>query len=85
VELKDIAIHEIDTADNIADIFTKALPRDRHQLLTAGLHLHPLPAYLTRAAGHSPGGSVGGATGEATANKTSPGGDNGHVGAPESP
>jgi histone deacetylase 1/2 len=85
VDLKDISIHEINTADNIADIFTKALSRDRHQLLTTGLHLHPLPARLTQAAGHSPGGSVGGAAGEATANLESPGGAHGHTGASESP
>jgi len=33
----------IDTLENLADIMTKALPLDKHQYLTYGIGLCPLP------------------------------------------
>ena len=46
VEEGRVRLLDIDTKDNVADLFTKALARDRHQDLVQRLQLLPLPASL---------------------------------------
>jgi hypothetical protein len=46
VEEGKIRLLDIDTKENVADIFTKALPRERHEYLVSKLHLVPLPVSL---------------------------------------
>ena len=46
VEEGKIRLLDIDTKENVADIFTKALPRDRHEYLVSKLQLVPLPVSL---------------------------------------
>jgi hypothetical protein len=59
VEMGEVSIQTVDTADNVADVFTKALPRERHQFLAGALRLVPLPDDLQQPAEIAPGGSVG--------------------------
>jgi hypothetical protein len=77
VEAGTIVVHRVNTEDNVADIFTKALPKERHQKLTELLGLRTLPPSLALAA-RRPKGSVGMRTAFHQAEKAK----FGHMGAP---
>lgn len=59
VDEGEVSIHTVGTEENIADVFTKALARERHEKLTEALGLIPLPQSLQHQVGLASRGSVG--------------------------